>query len=67
MKSKPYFPKIKVLCACVNDLEQSTTNIFFTFYPKIKNLSTYKHDTSLENLLLHLDLVQTRSKELGSS
>ena len=43
---------------CVNELEQSTTNLSFTYYLKQKILTLKKLDSSLENLLLLLDLVQ---------
>ena len=40
------FKKLKLFnmkyFVCVNELEQSTTNLFFTFYLKNKNLKTYK-------------------------
>ena len=65
LKIKTIFSKIKTIiikthkfffcvCVCVYELEQSTTNLSFTFYLKT-NLSTYKHNTSLhENLLLKI-------------
>jgi len=46
-KPKLYFLKTKtmkhesyeIFCVCVNELEQSTTNLSFIFYPKIKILN----------------------------
>ena len=44
----------EIFCVCVNELEQSTTNLSFTFYLKIKILTLTKLDSSLENLLLKI-------------
>ena len=79
-KPKHVFFKIKtisheifwhILCVCIYKLEQSTTNLFFTFYLKTQNLNTYRYDSSLENLLLKifffiLTWFKPRSKELDS-
>jgi len=60
-KSKWYFLKLKLFYentykfyVCVYKLEQSTTNLSFTFYLKHKILTLTKLDSSLENLLLKI-------------